>query len=185
MNDRLYRSRHDRRLAGVAGGLAELWGADPSLVRVVWAVLVFLTGGIALLVYIVMALVVPDEDEIYPIEAGVADSALDPVRVARAARAQAWAAHRAERDVRRRAEGGLPGGLIMGVILILIGGYFLLRQWLPAIDFEWIWPAALIALGGLLLVGSLGRSSQPPGGQPATIEPTDAATTGTAVEERP
>ena len=59
--DRLYRSRDDRMLAGVAGGLAEMWGADPSLVRVIWALLVVFTGGIALLVYIVMALVVPEE----------------------------------------------------------------------------------------------------------------------------
>ena len=59
--NRLYRSRDDRMLAGVAGGLAEMWGADPSLVRVIWALLVIFTGGIALLVYIVMALVVPEE----------------------------------------------------------------------------------------------------------------------------
>ena len=64
MNGRLYRSRDDRMLAGVAGGLAEQWDADPSLVRIVWAVLVFLTGGIALLVYIIMAIVVPEEDEV-------------------------------------------------------------------------------------------------------------------------
>ena len=34
MNERLYRSREDRMLAGVAGGLAEIWDADPSLVRI-------------------------------------------------------------------------------------------------------------------------------------------------------
>ena len=62
MSTHLYRSRDDRMLAGVAGGLAELWDADPSLVRVVWALLVFLTGGIALVVYIVMAIVVPEEN---------------------------------------------------------------------------------------------------------------------------
>ena len=61
MNEHLYRSRDDRMLAGVAGGLAEIWDADPSVVRVVWALLVVLTGGIALLVYIVMAIVVPEE----------------------------------------------------------------------------------------------------------------------------
>ena len=48
MGDRLYRSRQDRMLAGVAGGLAEMWDADPSLVRIIWALLVIFTGGIAL-----------------------------------------------------------------------------------------------------------------------------------------
>ena len=62
MTTHLYRSREDRMLAGVAGGLAELWDADPSLVRIIWALLVVLTGGIALVGYIVMAIVVPEED---------------------------------------------------------------------------------------------------------------------------
>src|SRR5919108_4895577 len=65
MGDRLYRSRRDRMIAGVAGGLAEMWDADPSLVRIIWALLVVFTGGIALLVYIVMAIVVPEEDEVF------------------------------------------------------------------------------------------------------------------------
>jgi phage shock protein PspC (stress-responsive transcriptional regulator) len=60
MSDRLYRSTNDRVLSGVAGGLAELWDLDPALVRVVWAVLVPLTGGLALLAYIVLAIVVPE-----------------------------------------------------------------------------------------------------------------------------
>src|SRR5258708_32551147 len=63
MSRRLFRSRDDRMLAGVAGGLAELWDADPSLVRVVWVILVPLTGGFALLAYVIMALVVPEEED--------------------------------------------------------------------------------------------------------------------------
>ena len=61
MNDPLYRSRSDRMLAGVAGGVAEHFDLDPSLVRVGWAILVILSGGIFLLIYIVMAIVVPEE----------------------------------------------------------------------------------------------------------------------------
>ena len=60
MTDRLYRSPDDRMLAGVAGGLAEMLDFDPSIIRIVWAVLIVLTGGLALLVYIVMAIVVPE-----------------------------------------------------------------------------------------------------------------------------
>ena len=60
MADRLYRSRDDRMLAGVAGGLARVMDADPSIIRVVWVVVTVLSGGIGLLVYIVMAIVVPE-----------------------------------------------------------------------------------------------------------------------------
>jgi phage shock protein PspC (stress-responsive transcriptional regulator) len=61
MNDRLYRSPDDRVLAGVAGGIAELWDLDPSLVRVAWVILAFVTAGLAIVVYIVMAIVVPED----------------------------------------------------------------------------------------------------------------------------
>ena len=60
MNDRLYRSIDDRVLAGVAGGLADMWDIDPSLIRIAWVILTPLTAGFAVLVYIVMAIVVPE-----------------------------------------------------------------------------------------------------------------------------
>jgi len=60
MDERLYRSVDDRMLAGVAGGVAERLDTDPSIIRIVWALLIVLTGGIALVAYIVMAVVVPE-----------------------------------------------------------------------------------------------------------------------------
>ena len=60
MRDRLYRSRTDRMLVGVAGGMARYVDLDPSVVRVIWALLV-LAGGAGLLLYIVAAIVIPEE----------------------------------------------------------------------------------------------------------------------------
>jgi phage shock protein C len=60
VTDRLYRSRDDRMLTGVAGGVADSLDTDPSVVRIAWVILAFLTGGIAVIVYIVMAIVVPE-----------------------------------------------------------------------------------------------------------------------------
>ena len=59
MNSRLYRSPTDRALAGVAGGMAETYDLDPALVRIGWALLILFTGGLFLVVYILIALVVP------------------------------------------------------------------------------------------------------------------------------
>ena len=72
--DRLYRSVEDRVLAGVCGGLADRLGMDPSLVRIVWVLLTIASGGLFLLIYIVMAIVVPEEDDLpyYPAAMGVA-----------------------------------------------------------------------------------------------------------------
>ncbi len=61
MNRRLYRSRSDSMIGGVAAGLAAYLNADPALVRIVWAILVVVTGGAALVVYIVAWIVVPEE----------------------------------------------------------------------------------------------------------------------------
>ncbi len=59
---RLYRSRKQRSLAGVCGGIAEYLDVDPSLVRIAWVIL-SMAGGPAVLLYIVMAAVVPEEPE--------------------------------------------------------------------------------------------------------------------------
>jgi phage shock protein PspC (stress-responsive transcriptional regulator) len=45
---RLTRSLHDRKIAGVCGGLAEYFDLDPTVVRVAWAVLTVVPGGIVL-----------------------------------------------------------------------------------------------------------------------------------------
>lgn len=149
MNRHLYRSREDRMLAGVAGGLAELWDADPSLVRIVWALLVVLTGGIALVVYIVMAIVVPDEDALRPTAAsGDANEARVEARVeSREMRRRIRAERRAERGT-----AGRSGGVVIGVLLILVGVWYLVREYLPTVDWDWFWPLALVCLGVLVLV---------------------------------
>lgn len=57
---RLYRCRHDRWLAGVAGGMAEYFEVDPTIVRVLWILSAFF-GGITILLYIILAFVMPPE----------------------------------------------------------------------------------------------------------------------------
>ena len=53
---RLYRSR-DRQLAGVAGGMAEYLDIDPTVVRILWIIVGIPSGGLALIAYFVLALV--------------------------------------------------------------------------------------------------------------------------------
>jgi len=59
---RLYRSRKERMIAGVCGGLADYFGIDPTLVRLFF-VIAALAGGPGLLAYIIMMLVVPEVPE--------------------------------------------------------------------------------------------------------------------------
>ena len=57
---RLYRSRTDRKLAGVCGGLAQYSNIDATLLRVLFVVLALL-GGPGLVIYLLMWILVPDE----------------------------------------------------------------------------------------------------------------------------
>lgn len=61
MEKKLYRSRTDRMVAGVCGGLAEYFDLDPTIVRVAVVLVALLTQGGIFLAYLVMAIVVPEE----------------------------------------------------------------------------------------------------------------------------
>ena len=58
LHKKLYRSRKDRMLAGVCGGLGDYFEIDTTWVRLIF-ILLLLLGGSALLVYLVMWLIVP------------------------------------------------------------------------------------------------------------------------------
>ena len=60
MNKRLYKSRNDKMLGGVCGGIAEYFDIDPTLVRLGW-VLFCALGCSGILAYIVAAIVIPEQ----------------------------------------------------------------------------------------------------------------------------
>ena len=60
MEKRLYKSRTNKKVAGVCGGIGEYFDIDPTLVRLGFVALSFLAGG-GLLVYIVAAIIIPDK----------------------------------------------------------------------------------------------------------------------------
>ncbi|TSB48302.1 PspC domain-containing protein [Alkalicoccobacillus porphyridii] len=61
---KLYRSQHDRKLAGVCGGLAEHFNLDATLIRIIWVLLAIFTSGTPIIIYLVMAFVVPNEEDV-------------------------------------------------------------------------------------------------------------------------
>jgi phage shock protein C len=58
---RLVRPRSGRQIAGVCEGLGIYFGVDPTIVRLIFLVLTF-TGGPGLILYIILALIVPEGD---------------------------------------------------------------------------------------------------------------------------
>ena len=131
MNRRLYRCRHDQRIAGVASGLAEYFDIDPTIVRVGW-VLTFLMGGLGLVLYIVMAIIVPLEPE--------GDHAMDqtPLPVSH----------------RHASRGTGRAATFFGALLILFGALALVDVFLPswADGGRFLWPAFILGIGTILVV---------------------------------
>lgn len=60
MEKKLYRSAHDKKLAGVCAGLAKYLNIDVTVIRVVWAIL-SLFAFVGIVAYIVCALLIPEE----------------------------------------------------------------------------------------------------------------------------
>ena len=57
---RLYRSRTERLVCGVCGGVAEYFNIDPTIVRLAFLLFVFCAGS-GVLAYIIAAIVMPDD----------------------------------------------------------------------------------------------------------------------------
>ena len=186
MTDRLYRSQTDRVIAGVAGGLAAWLRIDPSIVRVGWVVLAVLTGGIFLLVYIVMMIVVPLAPDGWvpspgPPPGGSWGPPADAGRGARRRTRGQWGSRAAERrpvergasrarrrpgSGRRRRAGPDPRGkgpdttnvgIVGGFVLVGIGVWFLVDQYVH-IDWQLVWPVVVILIGVGLIVAAMRRS---------------------------
>ena len=58
MEKRLHRSRNEKMIGGVCGGLGEYFGIDPTIVRVLW-VAVTLIGGAGILAYLILWIIMP------------------------------------------------------------------------------------------------------------------------------
>ena len=60
---KLYRSRTNRMVSGVCGGLGEFANVDPTIIRLLFAAGTIFSGGVLLLVYLVMIFVIPEGPE--------------------------------------------------------------------------------------------------------------------------
>jgi phage shock protein C len=167
VNRRLYRCRHDKRVAGVASGVAEYFDADPSLVRVLWVISIFF-GGLGLLLYIAMALIVPLEPEgLYaPGGAPVGDptgtattaTAGDaPAGPVAASSASGW--HSMPSEHRHMSRGTGRATTWFGIILVLFGALALVDVLLPswADSGRFLWPAFVVGIGALLVAAGVRR----------------------------
>ena len=127
--NKLYRSRKIRIIAGVAGGLAEYFEVDVTLVRLLWVLAVF-AGGAGVLAYIVAAIIIPEEKDApgYP-TAEQGETVATP-----------------EKSLRRERTRRNAGLLLIGLGIVLLA-----HELLPWDLMRYSWPLLLIALGFFII----------------------------------
>lgn len=128
MPKRLYRSRSDRWIAGVCGGLSEYFNVDVSALRVAF-ILLALWNGFGLLLYLLLVLLVPEE----PIREVAVEPGMPPPLPD-------------EDEPQRRAR-------TLGAVLVLGGAYLLIQQThLFEMLLQQPWIGAVLIIGGLIVL---------------------------------
>jgi phage shock protein C len=136
MMKRLYRSKKNRVIAGVCGGIAEYLEVDPVLVRLIAVLLLFVGGG-SFIAYIIGMIIIPNA----PLGSIPDNQSVPP-------------------PPPNPAKANQTGGLIIGVILIVLGISFLLKHipffqdyywWFWNMGWNFLWPSILILIGLLII----------------------------------
>lgn len=130
MNQTLHRIPSKGQLGGVAAGLAERFGIDIAVTRVILVIGLFITHGVFFLIYIILWASLPVQHSWQTASADANnDSTFNETLT------------NMKKDSNK----------VWGIILIILGTIFLLDEWIPDFDFGKFWPLILIAVGGYII----------------------------------
>lgn len=141
MTKRLYRSRTEKMIAGVAGGIAQYLDIDPVFIRIAFVTLIFFHGA-GIIIYFISALIIPKE-EIFGGPAPTEESE-DKVK-----------SMMVEKEKRKANREKIFGG-----ILVVIGAIFLADNLFMNISFEDIFPVVLIGLGFWMIFNTFKKEKE-------------------------
>ncbi len=135
MKKKLYRSSRGKIIAGVCTGLGEYFEIDPVLIRALFIIALF-SGGIGLLLYVVMWMIMPKEEAVF--------SPLSPTESS---------------ETDESVSGEKPrGAVVTGLLLVGLGAFFFIREFLPEFNLEYVLPMALMAIGTLMIFNALRKN---------------------------
>lgn len=131
MAAKLHRSLTDKKIAGVAGGIAKYIDVDPVIVRVAFIALTVF-NGVGLLMYIILWVIVPKENQVLAAENGIQFSE--------------------DANVNNKSESSLTNQKrktesIFGYFLVILGIFFLMDNFIPGIDWGDYFPVIFIFIG--------------------------------------
>lgn len=142
MTKKLYRSKKNKVIAGVCGGLGEYFNIDPVLIRLLW-VLATLIYGAGIFAYILAWIIIPEQKE----------SILAPPKKTEEVFNEETESPSEEVITEEEvvAADSAESRKVGGIILIVIGAFFLLREIWPFFPLRQLWPLLLIILGLFLI----------------------------------
>ena len=158
MERRLFRSRSERMIAGVCGGLARYFDMDVAIVRIIFALLV-LANGLGIVIYVIMAIVVPLEgskttESSDTIKENVEEMKETAEGLGREIKATFTGVEKAdvEEKIRQRRN-------IIGIALIIIGVISLMGTLNVLWWFRWgyLWPLIPVAVGLIIIFSPKGK----------------------------
>lgn len=138
-NSALYRSRQSKIVGGVCGGIAEKLTIDPVVIRLIFALMLFI-GGTGLLAYIILWIILPERPISFQANSQNNADSFEPPR---------YEAVNMEIIVPEKPVS--KASLVTGIVLIGLGGLFLLAAFIPRLEIYDLWPVVLIVLGIVLL----------------------------------
>jgi phage shock protein C len=148
---RFYRNTSDKKIAGVASGLADYFDIDPLLVRLIFVILAFAGGG-GVLIYFILWIVTPER----PFELNQTQN-YSTMENQQPSYGDQKPPEQPQPQKSGHPEQKNRGNLIGGLVLITLGILFLADEFIPNINFGDLWPIILIVIGAGLLINSFGR----------------------------
>lgn len=125
---KLKRSRNNKMIFGVCGGLAEYFNIDPTIIRIVWFILALISFGTIGFAYLICALIIPEDNGVI---------------------------YQDDNDAHYQINENVP--LFIGGGLVLIGSYLIAKIFFPWIHISLknifkFWPVLLILLGIYIII---------------------------------
>jgi phage shock protein C len=156
MDKKLYRSRQDQIVGGVCGGIAEYFGIDATLVRLAF-VLFALIEGAGVIAYIIAWIIVPErpreddrryKEDVYDVDYKSEDEEGEYKAEQNSSEndetEKKSKQHSKEHNKEQRKR-------VLGLILVALGIFFILDNWIPGFYWRRFWPVILIILGVVLI----------------------------------
>lgn len=136
----LVRIPSEGKIFGVCAGLGNYFNIDPTIIRVILLVLLFISNGFVILLYIIMAVVIPPNTK-KPVKNSDIGQSIDDL----------------QKELTKSSNTNRLKNYI-GIGLIVFGAWLLVGQFIPVFSWAYAWPIMVIVLG-IIILGS-GRNKK-------------------------